>query len=175
MNYKKVFLASMALALIFFGCQAGKQGISEEELGLRKSTLFNEEANIQAFDYEDAKAAGESTLLQRSFENAPPLISHSVEGLLPITKENNSCTSCHLPEIAEAVGAISMPKSHFYNFRTHKDLKEKMDENRFNCVACHVPQVNAEPLVKNNFSPEFRQKDGVSKSNLLDVLNEGVK
>lgn len=103
------------------------------------------------------------------------MISHSVEDMLPITKENNACTSCHLPDIAQAVGAIPMPKSHFYNFRQKVDLKEQMDENRFNCVICHATQVEAAPLVGNRFAPDFRQENGNTKSNLIDVLNEGVK
>lgn len=173
MNIKKNILVSLAIAgLILVGCQTN-QGYSENDLGLRKSTLFSENAKIERIDY-SGKAAGESELIERAFENAPPMISHSVDDMLPITKESNSCTSCHLPGIAEAVSATPMPKSHFYNFRNNVDMKEDMDEARFNCVICHATQVSAPPLVKNKFMPDFREENGNVKSNLLDVINEGV-
>ena len=50
----------------------------------------------------------------------------------------------------------------------------EMDETRFNCVICHATQVNAAPLVVNKFAPDFRQENGSTKSNLLDIVNEGV-
>ncbi|EES89805.1 nitrate reductase cytochrome c-type subunit [Helicobacter canadensis] len=174
MNFKTIMIAGAStLALIFIGCKS-MQGYSAEEIGLRKTTLFSEEAQIQAYDY-SGKAAGESELIERAFENAPPMIPHNLDGMLPITRDNNSCTGCHLPGIAEAVGATAMPKSHFYDLRNNKDLHEEMDENRFNCVICHTTQVNAAPLVENNFKADFRQDDGNTRSNLLDILNEGVK
>lgn len=173
MSFNKVMVVvSAAVAgFIFLGCQSG--GYSDNEIGLRKSTLLSENVQMTKFDY-DGKAAGESELIDRAFENAPPMISHSVEDMLPITKENNACTSCHLPEVAGATNATPMPKSHFYNFRLKADLKGQMDENRFNCVICHATQVDAAPLVVNKFSPDFRQKNGSAKSNLIDVVNEGV-
>ncbi len=65
----------------------------------------------------------ESKVIQRSsFENAPPLIPHDVEGMLDMTKENNACTGCHMPEVAEAVKATPIPKSHFFDMRTQKVL-----------------------------------------------------
>lgn len=174
MNFKKAAMMSIAvLGIIFLGCQ-GLKSYSEDELGLRKTTLFNENATIEAYDY-SGKVAGESMLIERAFENAPPMIPHSTEGMLPITKDNNTCTSCHLPDIAEAVGAIPMPKSHFYNFRDNVDLQGQMDDSRFNCVICHTTQVNAPALVGNNFKADFRQDNGNVRSNLLDVLNEGLK
>lgn len=174
MRLKTIIVAGVGtLALVFLGCKS-MQSYSSEEIGLRKTTLFSEEAQIDTYDY-SGKAAGESQLIERAFENAPPMIPHNLDGLLPITKDNNSCTSCHLPEIAEAVAATPMPKSHFYDLRNNKDLQGQMDENRFNCVACHATQVDAPPLVGNNFKADFRQENGNAKSNLLDILNEGVE
>jgi len=58
--------------------------------------------------------------------------------------------------------------------RTGKTLAE-VSSARFNCTACHAPQSNNEPLVKNEFKPEYRKADGAQKTSLLDTLNEGVK
>lgn len=175
MKIAKIALISTgALAMLFWGCQGTKSGYSDEEMGLRKTTLLNENLKIESYDY-SGKSAGESQLIERSFENAPPMISHSTEDMLPITKDSNACLSCHLPDMAAAVNAVPMPKTHFYNFRSNKNLGASMDENRFNCVICHATQVDATPLVQNNFAPNFRKSDGRNKSNLIDVVNEGVR
>ncbi|EAI6220153.1 nitrate reductase, partial [Campylobacter upsaliensis] len=39
----------------------------------------------------------------------------------------------------------------------------------------HVAQSDAKPLVGNTFKAEFKNEALKSKSNLLDVMNEGVK
>jgi len=177
------------------------KAVDEKELGLRKTSLFDE--NSKPIDNKfDAPAPGTSQRLARSYVNAPPLIPHSVEGLLPITGKNNQCLGCHMPDVAKGVGAIAIPKSHFTDFRptTKMDGDEVVKEGkvlgqantsdiliakfktlkdlskaRFNCSQCHVPQANVKPLVKNNFKPEFKDDKQKSSSNLLDVINQGVK
>ncbi|PID47724.1 MAG: nitrate reductase [Proteobacteria bacterium] len=171
---------------------------TEEELGVRKSNLYNEELTMKGnVDY-STKAPGESKRIERSFENAPPLIPHSVEGLLPITRENNMCISCHAPEVASAVGATPVPNSHVISYRPVVKMKngevqkegkayantadvraashkrDGISMDRFNCSLCHVPQTNNEPLVKNEFKADFRNKGDKQRSNLADILNEGV-
>lgn len=184
-NFKRNTLATLAplgvaLALLS-GCsltpsasQSAKT-YSEEELGLRQVALMNEDKIvIEGFEY-GKDPAGTSKMIERAFENAPPMIPHDVTDMLPITKDLNMCTSCHLPEVAESVAATAMPKSHFFNLRTGEDLQGMMDEARYNCSACHTPQANLAPLVHNRFQPEFRGEGDKNRSNLLDTLNEGVK
>ncbi|MFV7791583.1 nitrate reductase cytochrome c-type subunit, partial [Aliarcobacter lanthieri] len=50
-----------------------------------------------------------------------------------------------------------------------------ISDSRFNCTQCHVPQSDAKPLVGNSFKPEFKNEQLKSRSNLIDVINEGVK
>ncbi len=174
--------------------------ISEESLGLRKTDLYSEDkVTPPPVKYTDA-APGTSKKLERAYENAPPLIPHSVEGLLPITKENNQCLGCHMPDVAPSMGATPIPPSHFTNFRPMTQLDKeghiikegvainntsdikivarqetKLYQGRFNCSQCHVPQADVKPLVKNTFMPDYRNADDKHKSNLLDVINEGVE
>jgi len=121
------------------------------------------------------------------------MIPHSVEGLLPITKNNNACLGCHMPNVAKGVGATPIPPSHFVNFRPQtkigkngavvkegkavkntSDVKvvihkqKKLYQGRYNCSQCHAPQANVKPLVKNNFTPDFKDPKLKKKSNLLD-------
>ena len=143
---------------------------------LRSASDVMDEEEVKLADINWTKpAAGEAQRYDRSFENAPPMIPHDLEGLIPITADNNMCVSCHMPEVAKDVGATPIPKSHLYSIRNKKDLEGKLSDDRFNCTTCHVPQANVEAKFKNNFKPEYRDANSSQHSNLLDVLNEGVR
>ncbi len=195
---KNSLLSIGVVGIIFsLGC-ASAQVFTEEELGVRKSNLYKEDLKIKgSVDY-SKKEPGESTRIERSYENAPPLISHSVEGYLPITKDSNMCIECHAPAYAKDAGAIPTPKSHLVSYRPVTSLKDGiMQKNgsgfkntadiqtkahdrkgvsmdRFNCSLCHVPQTDNAPLVANEFKADFRNKKDMNSSNLADILNEGV-
>jgi len=94
-----------------------KKEVTESTLGLRKADLYTEDTvSPNAADF-DRPAPGASTKFERAYVNAPPMIPHSVEGLLPITQNNNQCIGCHMPEAAKTMGATPIPKSHFTNYR----------------------------------------------------------
>ena len=100
-----------------------KKEVTEEALGLRKVDLYSEDkAAPVAADF-DRPAPGQATRFERAYVNAPPMIPHSVEGLLPITQDNNQCLGCHMPEVAKGVGATPIPASHFTNYRPETVLK----------------------------------------------------
>ncbi|BDY13632.1 nitrate reductase cytochrome c-type subunit [Hydrogenimonas cancrithermarum] len=148
--------------------------VTEEELGLRKENLYTEKGVAPVKKVDVTAAPGTAKRFERSYENAPPLIPHSVDGLLPITRNNNACLGCHMPEVASSVGATPIPPTHFMDFRTQKKL-DHLAQQRFNCSQCHVPQANVKPLVKNTFQPDYRNPNEKKRSNLIDTLNEGVK
>jgi len=52
--------------------------------------------------------------------------------------------------------------------------RESLSGERYVCSSCHAPQSENAPLVENIFTPDFRSKDSIASSNLLDVLNEGL-
>jgi nitrate reductase (cytochrome), electron transfer subunit len=149
---------------------------SEDEIGLRQETTVYDETKAMPAHGEYSKTeAGKSKPLGRAFENSPPLIPHDLAGMLPIAETNNACLNCHMPEQAGALGATAMPKSHFFDIDTGKDLQGKLDNKRYPCMQCHVPQVNIPEAIKNTFRADFRSKKSKTSSNLLDTLNEGVK
>ena len=199
---RKTLLSIVAVSFLALTAYAAQNKvISEEELGLRKSALYNEDKVAPVDAKFDAAAPGQSKKFERSYVNAPPLIPHSVEGLVPITKNNNQCLSCHMPDVAKSMGATPIPESHFTDFRPDTKLTKdgkivkdgkvvantadvkiakfkklkKLSPARYNCTQCHVPQANVKPLVKNNFTPDFKDEKLKSKSNLIEVINEGVK
>ncbi|MBZ7929249.1 nitrate reductase cytochrome c-type subunit [Campylobacter molothri] len=174
MMKKKIILLS-AIATLFLVACGVNNGLSSEQIGLRKASLENEnKVSLVEANYTNLQP-GESTRFERSYENAPPLIPHSIADMLPITKDNNTCLSCHDKSIAKDVGATPLPASHYYDFRRNKSTKDSISDARFNCTQCHVPQSDAKPLVGNSFKPEFQNEQLKKHSNLIDVINVGVK
>lgn len=177
MKGNQLSIIGLSLAVIFAagGAFAQQKAKSEEELGLRHETLYDETRAMPAHG-EYAKAEpGKSKTLGRAFENSPPLIPHDLTGMLPIAETNNACLNCHMPEHATALGATPMPRSHFFDLDTGKDLQGVLDGERYPCMQCHVPQVDIPEPIKNTFRADFRSKKSRTSSNLLDTLNEGVR
>ena len=173
-----------------------KKEVTEAALGLRKTNLYAEDdTTAMKVEYNTA-APGTSQKIERAFQDAPPMIPHSVEGLLPITTANNQCIGCHEPEAAKAagIGATPIPPSHFTNFRPQHKLEgqdfsrvtdanknevaikklDKMSASRFNCSQCHAPQSTGALAVSNTFQADFSDKDGASTSTWYDNMNNDL-
>ena len=174
-RYSIVGVLLLAGIFVAGGVFAQAKGTSEEEMGLRHETLYDETKAMPAHGEYGKAEAGKSKPLGRAFENSPPLIPHDLTGMLPVVESNNACLNCHMPEHAGALGATPLPKSHFYDIDTGQDLKGQLDGKRYPCMQCHVPQVNIPEAIKNTFKADFRSKKSRTSSNLLDTLNEGVK
>lgn len=156
--------------------QAVKEVLSEEELGYRNAPLYTEEAAPPEVQY-PTEPPGTGKRLSRAYENAPPQIPHSVEGLVPIKPGQNACLGCHMPDVAKSVGATPMSPTHYkLDLFTKGGKKEelKIDPARYQCVMCHAPQANAKPLVKNVFKPEFRDPQAKERSTLFNRWKEGL-
>jgi len=95
-----------------------KKEVDELILGLRQTDLYSEKDETSGVKTDYSRPApGQSTRFERAYVNAPPMIPHSVDGLLPIKAGNNQCIGCHMPESAKAMGATPIPVSHFTNYR----------------------------------------------------------
>ena len=92
---------------------------------------------------------GAQKAIARTFRSQPPLIPHAVENFDEITLEENQCLSCHSVEKYKEKKAPRLGNSHFIV----RDGKPTQDVSmaRHSCVACHVPQSDAPPLVENTF------------------------
>jgi len=190
--------------LLFAGCgenatpkksETVKPTISEESLGLRKTNLYAESAETQGHKAAYSKTyAGSGHKIKRAFQDAPPMIPHDVEGMLPITIKDNQCIGCHMPDVAASMGATPIPVSHFINFRpkasyaikgentsseklSHVSIKKtnKLYGGRYNCSQCHAPQSGDDLAVQNTFEPDYTDKDGASRSTWNGTkLMEGI-
>lgn len=95
------------------------------------------------------KAPGSQKPIALTFSTQPPLIPHSIEDLDEVTLQDNPCISCHGPANYKNAGAPKTADSHFKD-RDGKTLSG-VSPARYQCTACHVPQVDARPLVQNTF------------------------
>ena len=102
-----------------------KKEVSELTLGLRQTDLYSEKDETTGVKTDYSRPApGSSTKFERAYVNAPPMIPHSVDGLLPITQSNNQCLSCHMPEVSKSMGSTPIPISHFTNYRPETVLNK---------------------------------------------------
>lgn len=198
----KIALGIVVIGIFAVGCATTNGSVSDDSLSLRKANVQNESSiTLKKVNYINA-APGEAKKIERSYDNAPPLIPHSVVGLVPITINNNSCLGCHMPEVAASVHATPIPKSHFMNFRPTEIIAKngklikkgdivarpndgsndvfatsthgKLYAGRYNCTQCHVAQSNAKPLVGNTFKPDYMNKSQMNGSNLINTYDQGI-
>lgn len=84
----------------------------------------------------------------RAYPEQPPVIPHSIEGY-QLSVNANRCLSCHKREFTQGSGAPMISVTH-YMTREGQMLAD-VAPRRYFCTACHVPQVDADPLVPNVF------------------------
>jgi cytochrome c-type protein NapB len=94
------------------------------------------------------KKAIESDPIERDFTLQPPLVSHAID-TYPVTKDFNKCLDCHSWENYRKEKATKISLTHFQD----ADGKElpTISARRYFCVQCHVPQVDAKPLIANTY------------------------
>ncbi len=86
--------------------------------------------------------------ITREYVQQPPLIPHKIKGY-KINLKFNKCLTCHSWANYQKSGATKISQTHF----TGRDgeAMSNVAPRRYFCNQCHVPQVNAKPLVGNSF------------------------
>ena len=87
-------------------------------------------------------------VVERNYVHQPPVIPHQIRGY-KVDLNSNKCLSCHGWKYAKEVGATKVSPTHFET-RDGMTLSD-ISPRRYFCSQCHVPQVDAKPLVKNEF------------------------
>jgi len=171
------------------------QMVTEASLGLRKTDLYTEDTTTGDKTKYGKSVTYSGYKINRAYQDAPPMIPHDVEGLLPITTNYNSCVGCHDAVNAVGTGATPIPKSHYTDFRpkhnySDKDGFTKSIDNmknevsikaidklagaRFNCTQCHTPQSTGNLAVENTFEAAYTREDGASKSSWYEVMDKDL-
>lgn len=92
---------------------------------------------------------GTLQIIERTFKGQPPLIPHAIANIEEITTETNDCLECH---ISDEFKGKKMPKvSASHLVKGAPGAEPVLDMTRWQCNTCHVPQVDAKPLVDNTF------------------------
>lgn len=94
---------------------------------------------------------GQPQLITRTFVGQPPLVPHTIEQYVPLTMEENACMECHQTAEIRGQKIPQIGQSHFSATAKNKAGKPALEMSRFQCDSCHVPQVDAQPLVDSKF------------------------
>lgn len=139
-----------ALLTVSLHAAAAGPGVSEEQMGLSRTPVTTD-PDPSPFEYRQADPYS-GGVLPRAYLGAPPQVPHSLDGLVPITRDNNACLACH--QQPDQVGKkkvkgqpTALPASHYADVRNNA-----LNMGRYNCTQCHTPQANVNPLVGNTFN-----------------------
>jgi len=102
------------------------------------------------------KRPGTEAPVARTFSTQPPVIPHAVENFDEINLEGNQCMDCHSAANSKKKKAPQIGVSHFVDREGKKHAEAT--GGRYNCVQCHVPQIDAPPLVDNTFKGDAVKK-----------------
>jgi cytochrome c-type protein NapB len=86
----------------------------------------------------------------RDYVQQPPLIPHKIDGYR-INLKFNKCLTCHSWANYKEARATKISQTHFED--RDKNVLANVSARRYFCTQCHVPQVDAPPLVENTFRP----------------------
>jgi len=86
----------------------------------------------------------------RDYLQQPPLIPHQIDGYI-VNLKHNKCLSCHSWQNYKNHNATKISQTHFES--RDGGISSNVSARRYFCQQCHVPQVDARPLVENTFNP----------------------
>lgn len=88
--------------------------------------------------------------LERAYRQQPPLVPHTVDKY-EIDLKVNQCLRCHEWPYSDQEKAPKISDLHYIDRNGVR--QDTVNGNRYVCTQCHVPQVDAKPLVENKFRP----------------------
>jgi len=157
---RKSTLFGAVLAAMTFTLSASAvqdQSIPEDELGLSKVSVYDT-PEPATFEYGEQDAGTVGKRAVRSYNTAPPMITHTTKDMLPITRDSNLCKDCHVQpdligmKITPGV-PVPAPVSHYADVK-----KGEFNMGRWTCTQCHRPQADVKLLVESVFDKKATRK-----------------
>ncbi len=146
MMIKKLsIIASITLGLLAATAISMPANSAEIE-SLRGSSELDQDSKAP----ELKKYAKDGEPIARDYVQQPPLIPHKIKGY-KVNLKSNKCLSCHSWKNYREAGATKISQTHFED--RDENVLANISARRYFCTQCHVPQVNAQPLVENQFEP----------------------
>ena len=106
--------------------------------------------NDLSFAAENKHLPADRLPIVRNYFQQPPLIPHRVREY-KITTNHNKCLTCHSWKNYKKSKATKISQTHFVD--REGNAQSTVAARRYFCNQCHVPQVDAKPLVENEFKP----------------------
>lgn len=139
-SIKTLFVTLMMLSLF------STQVFAEQVQSLRGANPLNEPSKEpQAMKWQNDREP-----ITRDYVQQPPMVPHKIKGYR-INKKFNKCLTCHSWANYKEAGATKISQTHFSD--RENNVLANIAPRRYFCTQCHVPQVNAKPLVENTFNP----------------------
>ena len=142
MMIKKISLIIVMLVFTGFGIES----IAADVASLRGSTELDAGTSappVKKYNKDEEPIA-------RDYVQQPPLIPHAI-ARYRINLKSNKCLGCHSWKNYRENGATKISQTHFEDRDAH--VLANVSARRYFCTQCHVPQVDAKPLVENSFKP----------------------
>ncbi len=140
-------IKKLSMALLFFSViGVAAQAAAEDVRSLRGHSDIGTVTKAP----ESKHYAKDGEPIARDYVQQPPLIPHKIQGYI-INAKANKCLSCHSWKNYREAGATKISQTHFEDREKH--VLANISARRYFCTQCHVPQVNARPLVQNTFKP----------------------
>jgi cytochrome c-type protein NapB len=132
-----------ALAAAMFGCAQFAGSTAPVTLRGADAGTADQPGDVKAYA---GKRPGSQQPIARTFKEQPPLVPHAVDNFDEITVADNQCLECHGPANYAKKNSPKLADTHLVALGS---AEIRMD--RYQCNTCHVPQVDAKPLVVNTF------------------------
>jgi len=134
------------LLLLGMGMVVAQAATAEHVVSLRGHTPLDEDTAAPELKHWDK----DGRPIERDYVQQPPLIPHQIDGY-KINQKFNKCLTCHSWANYRESGATKISQTHFED--RDANVLANISARRYFCTQCHVPQVNARPLVENTFEP----------------------
>lgn len=135
-------ITSMALLPIVFSSSA----FAEHVQSLRGPTALDDRSTGVVIN----QVQHDQIPIERDYVQQPPLIPHKIEGY-SVNLKFNKCMSCHSWKNYRKAKATKISQTHFED--REENVLANISARRYFCTQCHVPQMDAQPLVENEFKP----------------------
>ncbi|MDH5518662.1 MAG: nitrate reductase cytochrome c-type subunit [Gammaproteobacteria bacterium] len=142
MKKEKLIVLSVMLYMLFGTTHL----FAEQVRSLRGSTPLDKPDPTNVLK----KTQNDREPIERDYVQQPPLVPHKINGY-KINKNFNKCLTCHSWANYKEAGATKISQTHFSD--RENNVLANIAPRRYFCTQCHVPQVDAEPLVENTFTP----------------------
>jgi nitrate reductase (cytochrome), electron transfer subunit len=147
---KTLLLSAVLASLLSLPAVAVQdQAIPDDAIGLSKTSVYDV-PDPAVVNYGGGDP-GTNKRAVKSYLTAPPMITHTITDMVPITRESNLCKDCHVqPDLLKQKIVKGMPipapASHYTDVK-----KGELYMGRWNCIQCHRPQAKVDVLVQSTF------------------------